>query len=79
MFHRRDLTADLISSDVARVDDPWTLNQSFLDGRIAAGDKMILSLPKQDIRPGSYLEREVQHLQSNDYQWVNQWALRPME
>lgn len=40
---------------------------------------MILSLPKQDIRPGSYLEREVQHLQSNDYQWVNQWALRPME
>lgn len=57
--------------------DPWTLNEHFLDGRIANGDRILMSTPKGDIRPGSYLEREVNHLQDNGYKWVNQWSLHP--
>jgi RHS repeat-associated protein len=62
---------------VARGEDPWAYNQAFLDSRIAAGDRMLLSVVKQDIRPGSYLEREIQYLMSNGYGWTNQWALAP--
>lgn len=62
---------------VARGDDPWALNQHFLDDRIGAGDRMLLSVARQDIRPGSYLAREVGYLKDNGYQWVNQWALMP--
>jgi RHS repeat-associated protein len=57
--------------------DPWALNQHFLDGRIAAGDRILLSTPKGDIVPGTYLAREVQYLISNGYRWTNQWSLRP--
>lgn len=51
---------------VARGDDPWTLNQTFLNDRIAAGDRFLLSVSKQDIRPGSYLEQEIQYLHDNN-------------
>ncbi|MDF2994071.1 MAG: Rhs family protein, partial [Microbacterium sp.] len=62
---------------VARGDDPWQLNRAFLDDRIAARDRILLSLPKQDVRPGSYLEEELQYLTDNNYHWVNQWSLHP--
>lgn len=57
--------------------DPWTLNEHFLDGRVANGDRILMSTPKGDIKPGSYLEREVNHLQDNGYKWANQWSLHP--
>lgn len=55
----------------------WSANTHFLDTRIAAGDRVLLSVPKGDIRPGSYLAQEVQHLTSNGYRWTNQWSLVP--
>lgn len=62
---------------VAEGVDPWDLNQYFLDTRIAAGDRVLLSVPKTEIPPGTYLAREVQYLIENGYSWVNQWALKP--
>ena len=55
----------------------WAGNTHFLDTRIAAGDRVLLSLPRTEIRPNSYLAREVQYLTHNGYRWVNQWALKP--
>lgn len=55
----------------------WAANTHFLDTRIAAGDRVLLSVPKGDIRPGSYLAQEVQYLTSNGYRWTNQWSLLP--
>ena len=59
--------------------DPWPLNQYFLDTRIAAGDRVLLSVPKNEILPGTYLQAEVDYLTApdNGYRWLNQWALRP--
>jgi len=57
--------------------DPWDLNVQFLDDRIAAQDTILLSTPKTQIREGTYLYKEVDHLVQNGYVWVNQWSLRP--
>ncbi|MBB5788752.1 DUF6531 domain-containing protein [Jiangella mangrovi] len=57
--------------------DPWALNVYFLDDRIAAGDRILLSVPKGEIPLGGYLQREIDYLLANGYQWVNQWSLRP--
>ncbi|WP_200829696.1 ALF repeat-containing protein, partial [Cellulomonas algicola] len=62
---------------IARGDDPWSLNVAFLDDRIAAGDRMLLSVPKQDVLPGTYLSKEIQYLLDHGYVWVNQWSLVP--
>lgn len=56
--------------------DPWELNKKFLDKIISKGDKVLLNVPKNKIRPGSYLEQEIRHLQKNGYKWVNQWSLK---
>ena len=55
----------------------WAANTHFLDTRIAAGDRVLLSVPKGDIRPGSYLAQEVEYLTRNGYRWTNQWSLVP--
>jgi Pretoxin HINT domain len=56
----------------------WHANTHFLDVIAARGDRVLLSVPKYNIRPGSILEDEVSHLINNrGYQWVNQWALKP--
>lgn len=52
--------------------DPWELNKKFLDKIISKGHKVLLNVPKNKIRPGSYLEQEIRHLQKNGYKWVNQ-------
>ena len=56
--------------------DPWELNKRFLDEIINKGDDVFLNVPKNGIRPNSYLEREIEHLQKNGYKWVNQWSLK---
>ena len=55
----------------------WAANKHFLDTRIAAGDRILLSQVKNTINSGSYLEQEVKYLLDNGYKWVNQWALKP--
>jgi len=63
---------------VGRHTQRWAVNTHFLDVISARGNRVLLSLPKQDIRPGSYLADEVGYLtQEKGYVWVNQWALRP--
>jgi len=61
---------------IAAGEDPWVLNKRFLDETIANGDDILLNVPKSKIRPGSYLEREIDCLLKNGYKWVNQWSLR---
>lgn len=56
---------------------PWFLNRAFLDDRIAAGDRVLVSVPKGRIEEISYLTEEIEYLLENGYQWVNQWALKP--
>ena len=55
--------------------DPWVLNEKYLDEMIKRNDKVLLNVPKNKIRPGSYLEREIKYLLDNDYKWVNQWSM----
>jgi hypothetical protein len=56
----------------------WAANTNFLNRVTARGDRILLSLPKNQIRPGSYLEMEVNYLvKERGYTWVNQWSLRP--
>jgi len=52
-------------------------NNHFLDKIAAAGDDVLLSLPKKEIRRGSALEHEVEYLtREKGYRWVNQWSLK---
>ena len=56
----------------------WAANQHFLDIIAKRGNRVLLSVPKTEISPTSYLAREVQYLvNERGYVWVNQWALRP--
>ena len=48
-----------------------------IEWRIAAGDRMLVSVEKSLIDPASYLGREIDYLTSHGYKWVNQWSLRP--
>ena len=56
-------------------DQRWAANTRFLDTRIAAKDHVLLSVPKDDFRPGSYLVAEVEYLTENNYHWINQREL----
>ena len=57
--------------------DPWLLNEHFLANRVAAGDRILLSIEKSMIREKSYLEDEIAYLERQGYRWVNQWSLHP--
>jgi hypothetical protein len=52
-------------------------NLRFLNDSIAKGDDILLSTPKGEVRPGSALRTELEHLLSQGYAWVNQWKLKP--
>ncbi|MDH3713613.1 MAG: RHS repeat-associated core domain-containing protein [Gammaproteobacteria bacterium] len=55
----------------------WAANKRFLDRIAGKGDQILLSLPKTKIRPGSYLEREIQYsVKEKGYRWINQWSLK---
>jgi RHS repeat-associated protein len=62
---------------VARGEDPWALNQAFLDNRIAAGDRVVLSTPASRVRPNTYLAREIEYLEMHGYRWTNGQTLVP--
>ena len=51
-------------------------NSHFLDKIAAAGDQVLLSVPKGQIKAGSWLEWEIKYLESKGYKWINQWSLR---
>jgi RHS repeat-associated protein len=45
----------------------WSANQKFLDRTISRGDEIVLSTPLQNVKPGSYFERELQYLSGKGY------------
>lgn len=45
----------------------WAANQKFLDRTISRGDDNLLSTPLDKVKPGSYLERELQYLSGKGY------------
>jgi hypothetical protein len=53
----------------------WAANAHFLDKIAEQGDQVLLSLPKSQIREGSYLAKEIKYLISKGYRWINQWTL----
>jgi RHS repeat-associated protein len=62
-------------NEVSKVTDPWVLNERFLDVITERGDKILLNVPKNKIRPHSYLEKEIKYLEEYGYKWINQWVL----
>jgi hypothetical protein len=52
------------------------LNEKFLKLVTDRGDDILLNVSKNNIRPNSYLEKEIDFLLKNGYQWKNQWSLR---
>jgi len=48
--------------------EQWAANQKFLDEAIARGDTFRLATPIDQVRPGSYLEKEIQYLTGKGFQ-----------
>ena len=65
-----------MQDEVQKVTDPWFLNEKFLKLVTDRGDDILLNVSKNNIRPNSYLEKEIDFLLKNGYQWKNQWSLR---
>ena len=71
------------------IGDSWTdlndvqkkaANHHLLDEISKNGDKVNLSLPKNKIRPGSWLSDEINYLTTEKgYKWVNQWSLKKVQ
>ncbi len=47
--------------------EQWAANQKFLDRAIAKDAEFRLATPIKDVRPGSYLEKEIDYLFSQGY------------
>lgn len=48
----------------------WAANQKFLDRAISKGAEFVLATPLNKVRPGSYLEKEIQYLLSQGYKFA---------
>jgi hypothetical protein len=44
------------------VEARWIANRKFLDRAIARGDEIILATPLEEVKPGSYFQKELQYL-----------------
>jgi len=47
--------------------EQWTANKKFLDRAIAKGSEFNLATPIDKVRPGSYLQKEIEYLTSQGY------------
>jgi RHS repeat-associated protein len=47
--------------------EQWSMNQKSLDDAISRGDRFQLATPLDQVRPGSFYERELEYLQSKGY------------
>jgi hypothetical protein len=47
--------------------EQWSMNQKYLDDAIARGDQFKLATPLDQVRPGSFFERELQYLEGKGY------------
>lgn len=50
-------------------DGRWQMNRDFLDDAIRRGSVFVLSTPPLDVREGSWLDREIQYLFDNGYEY----------
>ncbi len=53
----------------------WAVNKQFLDDSIAAGHSFVVTLGEGKT-PGKYLQREIQYLLDNGYEWVDGILIR---
>lgn len=51
--------------------EQWAANQKFLDRAIAKGAEFNLATPIDKVRPGSFLEKEINYLLSQGYKFIN--------
>lgn len=51
--------------------EQWAANQKFLDRAIAKGSEFNLATPIDKVRPGSFLQREIEYLTSQGYKLSN--------
>lgn len=51
--------------------EQWAANQKFLDRAIAKGTEFNLATPIDKVRPGSFLEKEINYLLSQGYKFIN--------
>lgn len=49
--------------------EQWAANQKFLDRAIAKGVEFNLATPIDKVRPGSYLQKEIEYLTSKGYKF----------
>lgn len=54
--------------------EQWVANQKFLDRAIARGSEFNLATPIDKIRPGSFLEKEINYLLSQGYKFSSAGA-----
>jgi len=47
--------------------EQWTANQKFLDRAITKGSEFNLATPIDKVRPGSFLQKEIEYLTSQGY------------
>lgn len=47
--------------------EQWSANQKFLDRAISKGAEFNLATPIDKVRPGSYLQKEIEYLMSQSY------------
>lgn len=70
-----------IPMDVWRTMSPdaqWAANLKFLDRGMADGAEFVMATRRSDIRAGSDLAKEVDHLLKNGYEWASDGlTLRP--
>lgn len=48
--------------------EQWAANQTFLDRAISRGSEFILATPIDQVRPGSFLQKEIEYLISQGYE-----------
>jgi len=72
-----DIGAEWNKLTGARQWQRWEANKHFLDVIGSRGDPVLLSLPRSNIQPGTYLQAEVDYLTSQlGYRLVNQWSFK---
>ena len=50
------------------LEEQWSANQKFLDRAITKGTEFNLATPIDKVRPGTFLEREIEYLKSQGYE-----------
>ena len=73
--NKLDIKTFNISTDVwekMTETERWAANQKFLDDIIENGDEVILATPLSEVIEGSYLQKEINYLIDNGYEYFEE-------